>query len=165
MTHAPRTLTAAIVLLSATVAVSALTQASAFDIRTGEWEMTVAGFNMPPAALEKLPPAARAQFQAEMSKSHTSSSCISAADLKDLNIGKTGDDDDKDCTVTSRTVTRTSADFTRQCTGDEKRTDVMHVEAPTPTTFRANIKSTTADGTVTMAMTGKWLSATCKDDK
>lgn len=163
MAHTSRTLTAAAVLLSATAALGALTQAS-FEIRTGEWQMTVAGFDMPAAALEKLPPAARAQFQAEMSKPHTSSSCISAEDLKDLNIGKMGDDD-ADCKVTSRSVTRTGADFTRVCTGDEKRTDVMHVEAPTPTAFRANIKSTTPDGTMTMTMTGKWLSATCKDEK
>jgi hypothetical protein len=165
MTHAPRTLTAAMVLLSATAAVGALTQTSSFDVRTGEWQMTVAGFDMPAAALEKLPPAARAQFQAEMSKPHMSSSCISAEDLKNLNIGKTGDDDDKDCKVTSRSVTHTTADFTRVCTGDEKRTDVMHIEAPTPTAFRANIKSTTPDGTITMTMTGKWVSATCKDEK
>ncbi len=164
MTHAPRIRTAAIAVLSISMAAAALAQA-VFDVRTGEWEMTVAGIDMPAAALEKLPPGARAQFQAEMSKPHTSSSCISADDLKNLNIGRTGDDDDKDCKVTSRSVTRTTADFTRQCTGDEKRTDVMHVEAPTPTTFRANIKSTTADGTMTMTMSGKWLSATCKSDK
>lgn len=164
MTHA-RTLTAVIVLLSATAAVGALTQASSFDVRTGEWEITVAGFDMPAAALEKLPEAARAQFRLEMLKPHASSSCISAADLKDMNIGKLGDDDDDQCKVTSRSVTRTAADFTRQCTGDEKRTDVMHIEAATPTAFRASITSTTADGTVTMTMTGKWLSATCKDEK
>jgi len=165
MTHTSRTFSAAVILLAATAIVGALAQAPTFDLRTGNWEMTVAGFEMPAAALEKLPAAARAQFQAEMSKPHTSSSCISAADLKDLNIGKTGDNDDDTCKVTSRSVTRTTADFTRQCTGDEKRTDVMHVEAPTPTTFHANIKSTTADGTMTMTMTGKWLSATCKEEK
>ncbi|MEO8483911.1 MAG: DUF3617 family protein [Acidobacteriota bacterium] len=165
MTHSPRTFTMAVLLISVTVAVGALAQGATFDVRTGEWEMTMGGFEMPAAALEKLPAGARGQFQTEMRKPHTSSSCISAADLKNLNIGKTGDDDDKDCTVTSKAVTRTTADFTRQCAGDEKRTDVMHLEASTPTSFRASIKSTTADGTVAMTLTGKWLSATCKDDK
>jgi hypothetical protein len=57
------------------------------------------------------------------------------------------------------------ADFTRQCSGDDTRTDVMHVEAASPMTFRASVKSTKADGTTSLSLTGKWLSATCKDGK
>ena len=150
------------VVLALSVTAGAVAQAT-LDMRVGQWEMTLNGMQMPPAALEKLPPAARATVQAEMAKPHTSKSCITAQDLKDLNLGKM-DDDDSSCKVTSRNVTRTTADFTRECTGDEKRTDVMHIEAATPTTFKANVKSTTEDGTMTVAMTGKWIGAACKED-
>jgi hypothetical protein len=158
------TLAVAVALAAGLVGVL-VAQTPGFDLHTGQWEMTVSGFELPPATLAKLPPDARAQAQAEMKKPHTSSSCISAADLKDLKLGRTGEDDDAQCTVTSKQVTRTVVDFTRQCTGDGKRTDVVHVEALTRETLRATIKSTTADGTMTLSMTGKWTAAVCKDDK
>jgi hypothetical protein len=162
MTRFRRTLATTLACVLTAAAAGMLAQAQAFDIRPGQWEMTISGFTVPPAALEKMPAAARQQFVAEMAKPHTSTTCISASDLKDLNIGKL--DDDEECKVTSRTLTRTSADFTRQCTGDDKRTDTMHIEAASPTSFKASIRSTTTDGTTTMGMTARWLAAACKDE-
>lgn len=138
-------------------------QTSSLDLRTGEWQLTLNGMKLPPSALAQMPAAARAAFEAELGKPQTSTSCITAKDLADLNIGKLDEDDEK-CTVTSRKTTRTTADFTRQCSGDEKRTDSMHVEATSREAFSATVKSTTPDGEMTMTMSGKWLAATCKAD-
>jgi Protein of unknown function (DUF3617) len=166
MTHPSRTVIIGLLLLAGTAVVGALTQGGAINIRTGQWEITTNGINIPDAALAKLPEGMRDQFKAQMSKPQTSTSCVTADDLKDLNIGKVGDNDDSDhCKVTSRSITRTTADITRECTGGDVRTLVMHVDAPTPTALRASIKTTNDDGTMTMAVTGKWLSATCKKDE
>jgi hypothetical protein len=142
---------------------AARAQAPAFDVRVGEWEMTVGGMMGAIPGLESLPPDQRAKIEAEMRKPHTDTNCITADDLKDLNLGKMDDDDD--CKVVSKNVTRTTADFTRQCTGDTKRTDVAHIEALSRESIRMSVKSTGAPGTMTINLTGKWLGPTCKKDQ
>ncbi len=113
--------------------------------------------------MEALPPAQRAKIEEEMRKPHTETNCITADDLKDLNLGKMDDDDD--CKVVSKNVTRTTADFTRQCTGDTKRTDVAHIEAASRESLKMSVKSTGDQGTMTINLTGKWLGPTCKQDQ
>jgi hypothetical protein len=142
---------------------TARAQAPAFDVRVGQWEMTIGGMAGQIPGLEALPPEQRAKVEAEMRKPHTDTNCITADDLKDLNLGKMDDDDD--CKVVSKNITRTTADFTRQCTGGEKRTDVAHIEAVSRESIRMSIKATGDQGAMTINLTGKWLGPTCQKDQ
>jgi hypothetical protein len=134
--------------------------AQAFGARTGAWVFTITMKGDIP--VEGLPPEAAAQIRAEMSKPQTMNSCLTAEDLKEFNLGKTGDDDE-DCKVLSSKFTATTADVTRECTGDSPYTETAHYEAPTPQTLTGNMSRKTATGTMTIAMTGKWAGAQCKE--
>jgi hypothetical protein len=105
----------------------------------------------------------RAQIEAEMRKPRVLTSCVTAEDIKSVNLGKMDDSDDEECKVLTSKVAPTSADITRECAGDQPRTETSHVEAPTPQSLRANISSKGAAGITTITMTGKWVAAQCKD--
>lgn len=132
------------------------------DIKVGQWlfTMTLSGS---PGDLSKLPPAARAQVEAMLNRPMVYPSCLTAKDLRDLNIGQT--DEEGDCTVTTRKSTATSADFVRTCKGDRPRTETFHVEALSREEIRANgtTKGQTGDSTITLV--GKWVGPSCKDDR
>ena len=135
--------------------------AQGFNVRTGTWEFTMTIQGALP--MEGVPPAMRAQLEAELRKPKTYTSCVTAEDLKTLNLGKADDDNDSDCKTVSSKVTATTGDVVRQCTGDEARTDTVHYEASSPQTMKATVSSKRAKGTTTMAIAGKWVSAQCKD--
>jgi Protein of unknown function (DUF3617) len=135
--------------------------AQGFNVRTGTWEFTMTLQGALP--LEGVPPAVRAQLEAEMRKPQTYTSCVTAEDLKTLNLGKKDDSDDDNCKTVSSKLTATTGDIVRQCTGDEPRTDTVHYEASGPQAMKATVSSKSAKGATTMAMTGKWVSAQCKD--
>jgi len=145
-----------------TICLGAAIFAQSFDVRTGTWEFTMSGIQgaLP---MDGVPPAMRAQFEAELRKPQTYKGCVTADDLKDLNFGKLEDDDDEDCKVVSSKITRTVGDLTRQCTGDRARTETSHFEATAPTALRVNVSNRTAAGVSTMTITGKWLNARCTD--
>jgi len=90
-------------------------------------------------------------------------SCVTAEDLKQLRLGRTDDSDDENCKILSSKFTATTADITRQCTGDEASTEIAHYEAPTPQTVTGSVTRKTAKGTMTINMAGKWVAAQCKD--
>jgi hypothetical protein len=136
-------------------AIGAVLSAQAFDLRLGQWEYTM-NIKMSPEALAKLPPAARATLQ----QPQTSRSCLTAQDLKEMNLGVSDDDD---CKVTSKKITGTVADVTMSCTGDRPRTQTMHLEAVSRESIRATIKSTGGDGPSEVATVGKWVAAACKE--
>jgi hypothetical protein len=98
-----------------------------------------------------------------MRKPHTDIDCLTADDLQDLDLGKMDDDDD--CKVVSKNVTRRTADFTRQCTGTDAHTEVAHIEAASRESIRMSVKSTGKQGTMTIDLTGKWLGPTCNKDQ
>jgi hypothetical protein len=135
--------------------------AQEFGIRTGSWSMTMTMKGDMP--MEGVPPEARAAIEAELRKPNTFTSCVTQEQLKDLNLGKTEDQEDEDCEVVSKTMTATAADITRRCSGDDPRTETAHFEAPTPTTLKAVITRKAAAGESTMNLTGKWVSARCAD--
>ena len=140
---------------------ASLLLAQGFGMRPGAWEytMTMTGA----LSLEGIPPAARAQIEAEMRKPQVFQGCVTAEDLKTLKLGKSSEDDDEDCKIVSSKMTTTAGDVVRQCSGDEPRTETAHYEAPTPQTLRATITVKTADGTSTVNMTGKWVAAQCRE--
>ena len=132
-------------------AVTAVLSAQAFDLRLGQWEYAIT-MKMPPEMLAKLPPAARAQMQ----QPQTNRSCLTAEDLKELNLGK---NDDDDCKVTSKKITGSAADVAVKC---ESGTRTIHYEALSRESVRGTIKSTGGDGPSEVAITGKWVAAACK---
>ena len=135
--------------------------AQGFSARTGTWEfnMTMGGA-MP---MDGVPAERRAQMEAELRKPRVFKSCVTADDLKSLTLGKSEDNDDEDCKVLTSRITPTTADVTRQCTGDEPYTETAHFEAPTPQSLTAHIARKRTAGTMTVTMTGKWVAAACKE--
>ena len=134
--------------------------AQSFDLRLGQWEYTVSGMKFPPQMLAKLPAASRAQAEEMMKRPSTHRSCLTAEDLKDLNLAKSDDDE---CKVTAKKITGTVADVTMTCTGDSPRTQTIHYEALSRESFRGTMKSTGGDGPSEMSIAGKWVAAACKE--
>lgn len=137
----------------------ALVLAQGFGMRLGRWQYTITmsgGMD-----LSKLPPAARAQAEAAMKQTHTTTSCVTAEDLKSMQIGSS-DDEDEDCKVTSQKVTATTADMVRVCKGDNPRTETMHAELTTKEAVRMTITSTGGERPGQILMVGKWIGAECK---
>jgi hypothetical protein len=135
--------------------------AQGFGLRTGSWSFTMTAQGSMP--MEGVPPAVRAQIEAELGKPQTFTTCVTAEDLKNLNLGKTPDSDDEDCKTVSAKVTPTVADITRQCSGDEPSTEISHFEAATPQTLKGTVTRKSAAGTMTMNMIGKWVGAKCAE--
>jgi hypothetical protein len=113
--------------------------------------------------MDGVPPEMRAQLEAALSKPQTYTSCITAEDLKNINLGRKGDDDDEDCKIVTSNVTATVAEVTRQCAGDEPRTETARFEAPTPQTLKGTITSKSKSGSSTMTLAGKWVAAKCTE--
>ena len=140
----------------ASLATGAGLLAQGFSLRTGSWSFTM---TMQGMSLEGLPP----EVQAELKKPQTFASCVTAEDLKDLNVGRPPDSDDEDCKTVSSKITATVADLTRQCSGDNAGTETQHFEAATPQTLRGTIVKKTAAGTTTISLSGKWVGPTCTE--
>jgi uncharacterized protein DUF3617 len=111
--------------------------------------------------MDGVPPAMRAQMEAEMSKPHKN--CVTAEDIKNLKFGKSDDDDDEDCKMVSSKLTRTGGDVVRQCTGDSPHTETLHIETPKPQTVRATITKKAGNTSNILTITGKWLAARCTE--
>lgn len=130
-------------------------------LRTGTWDYTMTVEGAIP--MDGIPENMRAAIEAQFRQPRTFKSCLTAEDLESFNIGRTEDGSDDDCKVISSKVGPTGGDITRQCTGERARTETVHVEASSPQAMRAVITSKTAEGTMTTTMTGKWVSAQCRD--
>ena len=143
-------------LLVLTLAVAAVTaavlSAQGFDLKLGQWEYTFT-IKMPPEMLAKLPPAARAQMQ----QPQTNRTCLTAQDLKDINLGKS---DDEDCKVTSKKITGSVADITVTC---DDHTQTMHYEALSRESVRGTVKMAGGNAPSEVNITGKWIAAACKE--
>ena len=133
-----------------TAAVTAVLSAQSFDLRLGLWEYAIT-MKMPAEMLANLPPAARAQFE----RPQTNRSCLTAEDLKDLNLGK----NDEGCKVASKKITGNAADIVMKCNSG---TQTLHYEALSPESMRGTLKMQGGDGPSEMAITGKWIAAACK---
>jgi hypothetical protein len=132
-------------------AAGALVSAQSFDLRLGQWEYTI-NLKMPPELLAQIPPAARAQFE----KPQTNRSCLSAEDLRDLNLGRT----ESDCQVTSKRITGNVADIVMKCDG---RTQTLRYEALSRESMRGTIRTSGGDGPSEMTIAGKWIAAACRE--
>ena len=89
----------------AAAALTSLSHAEGFDIKTGAWEVTtstaIAGMPIPKSSLDKMPPEQRAKMEAAMAaragntNSHTSTTCVTK---QDLDRGQLMKSDDANCT-------------------------------------------------------------------
>ena len=149
-------------LLAAFVAtvLTAVLSAQSFDLRLGQWEYTISGMKMAPEALAKMPPSARAAMEQMMKQPQTNRSCLTAEDLKELNLAKSDDDD---CKVTAKKITGSVADITTTGTGDNPHTQTMHFEALSRESVRGTMKVTGGNMPSEMTITGKWVAAACKE--
>ncbi len=150
--------------LCALVVFAAIAYAQSFNLRTGQWDFTmnIAGSGGR-GDLSQLPANVRAQIEAELKKPLNYKSCITAEDVKNLSLGKQDDDDDEECKVTARKITATVADMTRECAGDNKRTETGHFVATSPETLRATINVVSANGPSSITLAGKWIGAVCTE--
>jgi Protein of unknown function (DUF3617) len=150
------TILAGVAMLGATLV------AQGFNVRTGTWEFTMTMQMSGP--MPGVSPEMQRQIQAAMATPRTSRSCVSADDLKSLNLGKIDEDDDDECNTTSAKITPTTGDIVRECTGDEARTETAHFETTGPTNMTARISAKQANGsTSNITMTGRWIQARCTE--
>lgn len=144
-----------------TTAVTAIVAAQAFDLRPGEWEYTVtlkgSAADVPPS----VPPAMRDKIVAAWAKPHVVRDCLTAKEIADGQLAK--DDDDSECKVAKRNVTTTTFDLTRTCTGDEARTETIHVQTDGRERMHLEATRQAGSGPAKITMDAKWIAATCKD--
>ena len=145
-------------------------------VKPGLWEIvshrdTKGMPQIPPEALEGLPPEKRAQIEEAIknqTKPHVSKSCLTDEQLK---RGFTlGDKESmKSCKRTVLKSTSKVLDMRIECGGQRTTVGDIHYEAVDPATMNATINMTMNDGQKTMTMKnvmhGKWLGADCGDVK
>jgi len=147
----------AIVVGLAALAVAAVVYAQTLQLRPGEWDFALTGLGSALGAAN-LTPQARAQLE----QPQRYKSCLTQQDIAELNLGPPQDEDEP-CRVTSHTVSGKTADITRTCSGDEQRTEQLHIEAPSSETLHVTIDATSAGGKAHLTIEGKWIAAMCTD--
>ena len=155
-----------------------LAQAPNLDVRMGLWEITSSttmGGQMPGIDTSKMTPEQQARVAAAMqsamqsmgARTNVTKSCMTKDKFDQSNFMSA--EKGMACTQTMTTNTRSALDATVVCTGQHPMTAQTHVEAASPTAFKATVKSVNTEQgktmTVNVAMTGKWLSADCGDVK
>jgi hypothetical protein len=134
--------------------------AQSFDLKTGQWEFTITGLSLDTS---QLSPQMRAALEAGAKKPSSYKGCVTAENLRDLSLGKM-DDGDETCKVTSKKISGSTADLTRECTGDDKSTQTIHYEAISRESLRGTMKSVSDLGPVAVTISGKWIGPTCKEE-
>jgi Protein of unknown function (DUF3617) len=145
----------------ACVLVAAYAYAQTLELRTGQWAFTMSGVTGYLGNTSELPAEERAQIEEQMRQPHDYESCLTDEDLQELNFGESDDDD---CEVTARNTTANSADVTRECSGEDARTETIHIEAASPESMKVTIKSVMTKGTANVTISGKWIGTTCKEE-
>jgi hypothetical protein len=134
--------------------------AQSFDLKTGQWEFTITGLSLDTS---QLSPQMRAALEAGAKKPSSYKGCVTAENLRDLSLGKM-DDGDETCKVTSKKISGSTADLTRECTGDDKSTQTIHYEAISRESLGGTMKSVSDLGPVAVTISGKWIGPTCKEN-
>lgn len=152
------------------VAISPLSHAEGFDIKTGAWEVTststMSGMLVPKGTLDQMPPAQRAKLEAMMaaragkSSPHTSTTCITK---QDLDRGQLTKSDGANC---ARKVIAQSArhyEMEETCTGEEASKTRAKFDARSSESYSAVIERVQGEGgKAHIEMSGRWLGAECK---
>lgn len=160
-------------------AVCALTASAAaqekLEIRPGMWEITattkVTGMPVSRELLERLTPEQRAQVEAEMKaqaatgpQTAVTRECITEEDVeRPFKPANTAD-----CRQTIVRTTRTTQEARLECTGEQKGTGLLRVEAENPETMTAQLDMRAGEGAEAFAieaeMKGRWLGPACEDE-
>jgi hypothetical protein len=160
-----------VAVLSLPLSVVLLAQAPVLDIKMGLWELTTTanvGGRMPTVDTSKMTPEQKARAEAamkSMSGPHTrvAKTCMTREKFNRSNF--LTNQEPGTCKQTVSTNTRTALDANVVCTGERAMSGQFHMDAPSPTSFKGTMKSSsTQEGktmTVDMTMAGKWLSAEC----
>jgi Protein of unknown function (DUF3617) len=154
----------------------AAAQAPALNVNMGLWEITsvseVSG-QMPGFDTSKMTPDEKAKMDEAMKAfmgkhTNTDTTCMTKEQFDKSNF-MTGDEPGPNCKQTLTTNTRTTLEGAVACTGERPMTAQMHIDALSPTAFKASMKSATTDQgktmTVAVEMTGKWVGASCGNKK
>ena len=159
-----------VILMQSTLSV----HAESLDVKLGLWETTyttdISGMPIPSDALKNMPPEQRARLESAMKarqaqgpKSKTIKSCMTKEDLNRPFDKR--NDEDKNCTNTIVSATRTHAEYKIECTGPGAHSGVMHIEALSRERVKASIKMNSGNGAMTNEMTSKWIAADCGNVK
>jgi hypothetical protein len=182
-------LSLAITLLAASAAWAA--DPTPMDVKTGQWEYTVttqmSGMPqtaqkmppmpvIPPEQLAKMPPEARARVEAMMKQAGgvasgqptttTTKNCVKKEDLAKINPRG----EDQSCKMTAVNSSRNKQEVKMDCDSNGiKSTGTMTVEALSSDSMKFNLQMAANQNGQTMNMTingtGKWLGATCTENK
>ena len=142
------------------------------NIKLGLWEITsvvhMTGVpELPPDLLAKMSPQQRAQmeaaFKAEAAKGpkkDVSKECLTQKDLDHPF------DADKDCKTSTATGTRTTREMHLVCTGDNRGTGTLRINAPTPESMSGDmdLKSGNGQFTIKAQLKGRWIGPDCGDE-
>lgn len=158
-----------LILAIAAAALIPLAHAEGFDIKTGAWAVTtstaMSGMPIPKASLDRMPPEQRAKMEAMMvaragkMNSHTSTTCVTKADLDRGQLVKA---EDANCTRKLISQTARRYEMEETCTGKEPSKTHGKFEATSAESYTGSIDRTQGEGKVHVEMSGRWLSATCK---
>lgn len=148
------------------------------DVKLGQWETTstMATTGMPPIpqeVLDKLTPEQRAKMEERMKsggvggapRTMTRQSCLKKEDLeKAMTFGA----DDKSCTRTVVTSSRSKAEIHIECNRNGMKSNgTVKIEASSSENVKGTVQMSMGDGTRTMnvnsSFNSKWLSPVCSD--
>ena len=138
---------AAFALLAGLLGAVAFAQAPALNIKLGAWEISSAmnvGGQLP-IDTSKMTPEQKARMEASMAgrgpRTRLSKTCMTKEKFEKGTF-LADDDPEMTCKQTLTTNTRTTLDSTVACTGVRTETRQMHIDAPSPTAFKATLKTT-----------------------
>ena len=159
-----------IIFAVAAVALTPLSHAEGFNVRTGAWEVTtastVSGMPVPKDALARMPPEQRAKIEAAMAaragktSASTSTTCVTKEDLERGQLTKSGD---ARCTrkVIAQTASRYEMEET--CAGPEPSKTHAKFEAQSAERYTAVLDRLQGErGRVRVELTGRWIGAACQ---
>jgi Protein of unknown function (DUF3617) len=156
--------------------------ADTLNVKTGLWETTtvttmsgVAMPTLPAAALEKMPPAQRAQMEQMMKQfggkgptSRTSKECVTEKDLKEGAFRAARENQDKDCKYTILTATSKRQEMTFKCSDDSAATGKFVIEAGSSSSVHGVMDMKSTRMSMNVKIDARWLSSSCagadKDD-
>jgi Protein of unknown function (DUF3617) len=158
-------------LLSLAFTAALFAQRPALTIRMGLWEVTSTtdlGGQMPGMDMSKMTPEQQAMMAAAMKgmmgQPHVTKSCLTQEKF-DKSDFMMEDEPGMTCTHTIIKNTAAALDMNVACTGTRNMTGDIHIEALSPTSVKATMKTSTTEAGRTMnvnaVMTGKWLDTAC----
>jgi hypothetical protein len=152
------------------LAVTVLTAAQPFNVKTGLWEVTSSSqmSGMPQMDMSSLTPDQRTRMEAAMKKGdlsapRTTRTCMTKEKIETLSFQDK--DMDPSCTRTSISNTPSLVEFKVECTGDRKMSRTMRFEAVDPQNVKATIKMN-GEGAgrpmnINTTLIAKWISPDC----